>query len=129
MNWAREYNKPIFLDANGRLVTLGEAKEKMQRFGALTENLRGLSAGVSAFASRGMTKVAEATHDQVKQLVIGRLKSEQDRRFRLMDGREFTGDQAAQAVATGTKEGQYFLRLEKRAIELVETALAKGEVK
>ena len=61
-------------------------------------------------------------------MVLGRLKVEPNKTFRFMDGTIVTASQAAEEIENGTAKGEFFFKIEKRALELAEIALAKGEV-
>lgn len=128
MNWQRELNKPIFINSDGRFVTLAEAKARLHESTALNASYRTMPKVLTTFASRGFSKFAAASEEEQKRLAVARLKSEPTRQFRFLDGTVFTAAQAVEEIERRTPQGDYFLKLEERAIELAEEALAKGQI-
>lgn len=72
--------------------------------------------------------ITESTPDEVKDLVITRLESDQAERFEFLDGRIFSGREAAKEVRENTRVGGYFLDLEKETLRIVQGAFFDGEL-
>jgi len=73
--------------------------------------------------------LVEATDDADAelQLIIARLQAVPGKRFRFVDGTEWTGEEAAREVQEDTERGRYFKRLEERTLQLAREAQARGE--
>ncbi|MGA2604265.1 MAG: hypothetical protein ABSG14_08555 [Verrucomicrobiia bacterium] len=131
MNWQGEYDKPVLI-ARNEVVTLRQAL----RSPAVLQNdqMFRASRANELIGKSGAAILAEAINfsgespDRLRKLVVARLQSQPDRRFRFVDGREFTAQQAAAEVQRESTEGQYFTKLEKHTLDLIQEALRKGQI-
>jgi hypothetical protein len=117
MNLEAELKKPLFF-YRGRAQTLNEAIANRSHYEFSGRDVVYGSSN-KAIANEGLEKLASLAEDETRQLVISRLQAVPDAKFRFLDGRTFSGLEAAKEVREHTKEGDYFVRLEKRAIEIV----------
>lgn len=123
MNFDAEKAKPLAIGDDGNLVTLDEVLLHSRR---LSSRRVGHQRNASPLA--GFVKAAEAAPEKLTKLIVARLLADRDRQFRLIDGREFSVEQAANEVQKKTEVGDYFKRLELRTIKIVEESLANGEI-
>ena len=128
MNFDTELKKPLFF-INGRACTLSEAQRTQTRItGLYTFSGSSNINEAVVLANEGLTKIANSKSDDVRQLIVERLKSDPKTEFRFIDGRKFNGIQAAQEILRHTKEGEYFVKLERRTIQIVLEAIREGKV-
>lgn len=134
MNFQSEQNKPVFmmrplvLAANeGTLSGRSFQIKKAARadfsgdYMLKIAEARGVPPGL-------LVKVADATADELKDLVIQRLKADSDEKFEFLDGRVFSGAQAAEEVRKKSKVGDYFLELETETVRIVQEAFLNNKV-
>ncbi|HUP79677.1 MAG TPA: hypothetical protein VM260_14085 [Pirellula sp.] len=127
MNFDAELKKPLFV-VQGRACTLNEARDRIP-ITALNSKNALVGNRNTALANEGLSKIASAGASlEVRNLVVARLRADPQSEFRFIDGRKFTGSEAAQEVVNHTKEGEYFLKIEKRTMEIVLDAIKKGRV-
>lgn len=127
MNLERELRKPLFI-VHGKAMTLNEAKSAAPITSLNASGSQGaIRASAAEIASEGLLKIATVGDADLRNLVVSRLQAEPSARFRFLDGREFSGTQAAEEVKKRTQEGDYFLRLEKRTMEIVLKELRAGK--
>jgi hypothetical protein len=74
-----------------------------------------------------LISVDESKPDQLKELVVNRLQSDRNEKFEFLDGRSFSGEEAAKEVCKRTAIGQYFFELEKETLRIVQEAFRRGE--
>ncbi len=126
MNFDAELKKPLFL-VQGRACTLNEARVRMPQIALNARDASIMNRSV-VLANEGLINMSRGRTDDLRQLVVERLKADPDAEFRFIDGRKFTGMEAAQEVLRHTKEGEYFVKLEKRTMEIVLNAIREGKV-
>jgi len=126
MNFQSEMNKPVFACRDGGYLTLRQASDR--RITYATRSLSNFSGGmIKASAAQQFLTETKADPTAIRDLVLRRLQCDPAKRYQFLDGREFTAAQAATEIERNTREGQYFLRLERRALEIIREAFEKGE--
>jgi hypothetical protein len=129
MNFDNELKKPLFF-INGRACTLNEAQRtQTRRTGLYTFSGSSNINEAVALANDGLIKIANSKSDDIRQLIVERLQSDPKKEFRFINGKKYNGIQAAQEILQHTKEGEYFVKLEKRTIQIVLEAIREGKVK
>jgi hypothetical protein len=134
MNFSSEHNKPIFV-ARPTMLNASNSVQMVNEALANRSLLLAKHSGdyiVKTSAARQLRKSSlvslEASTDlEIKDLVVARLESDQDQKFRFLDGREYSGAEAAREVSGGTEVGKYFLELEKETVRIVQEAFNRGE--
>ena len=131
MNWQAEYDKPVLILKNN-MVTLREALQRpldiQAEFSVRAGDTRESVGKSCMYALASLINSSESAPDQLRAVVVARLRSQPSRRFRFVDGKEFTAEQAASEVQAESAAGQYFTKLERRTLELIQHALQRGEL-
>ena len=136
MNFTTELNKPIFVARPTMLRSFNSAtliNEALASEGAIYAANSG-DYIIKASTARRLQKstfvsVDESTISEIKDLVVARLEADREEKFQFLDGRMFTGPEAAKEVTAGTKVGTYFLEVEKETLRIVQEAFLRGELK
>ena len=134
MDFASEINKTIFVCPPARMYALCSAAMVNEALANRTA-IRGRFVGdilVKPAAARrismdALISVEQSRPDQLKELVVNRLQSDRTEKFEFLDGRSFSGEEAANEVCKRTAIGQYFLELEKETLRIVQEAFRKGQ--
>src|SRR5579859_4694392 len=107
MNLNTELNKPLFF-RQGRGQTLNEVRasrtQTLHNFG----NIASASSTLDREILNEAINRLSAPNEDIEQLIVLRLKSVPDAKYKLLDGRVFSGTQAAEEVKNHTKEGRFF---------------------
>jgi hypothetical protein len=135
MNFASERNKPIFVARPVR-VSAFNSQGIINEALANSTVIRAKDSGdyiVKAAAARRLPhslllSVAEASPEEIKDLIVSRLETDKDEKFQFLDGKVFSGADAAKEVAQNTRVGKYFLELETETLRIVQEAFLKGEI-
>jgi hypothetical protein len=126
MNMSTELRKPLCW-FRGQGLTLAEAKTVLpQTTGANLGSGRQADRATRLVAVEALNKLKRQGIARTRQLVVQRLRAVPRAKFRLLDGRIFSGREAANEVERGSPEGEYFLQLERRTLEIVLQALQSG---
>lgn len=139
MNFASEMNKPIFVSRN-RQIQLCSASRALNEALANDTVIKATNSSnsddvfVKAAAAVKLPKqvlvsVDESSSDELKELVTKRLEIDGAVSFEFLDGRKFTGREAAREVEQGSEIGRYFLEAETETLRILQDAFAKGELR
>ena len=133
MEFASELNKPLFVCRPERVYALYPDVVK----DALANNtaVRGRFVGrllLKVAAARRMTWKAlipldDADPVEVKELVVSRLEADATETFEYVDGRTFTGAEAAMEVCKRSAIGEFFMELEKETLRRLQAAFQRGD--
>jgi hypothetical protein len=134
MDFASEMDKPIFVCRAARMYALCPP-EVVNEALANSTAIRGRFVGhllLKVAAARriswkALISVDDAKPVEVKELVVNRLESDQNEMFEYLDGRNFTGMEAAREVCKLSAIGKFFLELEKETLRLVQAAFLRGD--
>lgn len=75
-----------------------------------------------------LLNIDQAQPHEAKELIIQRLKASTSEKFEFLDGRIYSGDEAAREVEKGSDIGKYFLDIEKETIKIVQAAAREGQL-
>jgi len=136
MNLITERNKPIFV-ARARSIQFCNANDVLTEALANSTALHASAVDdeimVKASAARKLPRqtlltVDDATLSEVKELVISRFRIDSTEKFEFLDGRTFSGAEAANQVREESEIGKYFLELEKENLRILQDAFRKGQI-
>lgn len=136
MNLSTERNKPIFVtrpDTISFYKARGIINEALANLTAIHAKASGdfiiKASAAKKLPARTLVPINEATEIEAKELVIARLEAVgPDEKIQFLDGRTFSGPEAAEEVRKGSKVGKYFLELETETIRIVQEAFLHGEL-
>jgi hypothetical protein len=134
MDFTSESRKPIFVTRSSAIQSYNSSRilnESLANFSAIpARNSQDIMVKASAarlLPRATLVTLTNATSAEVKELVIARLENDREEKFEFLDGRTFSGPEAATQIKDGTRIGDYFLALEKETLKIVQEAFFRGE--